>query len=172
MPTSPQSLPERVGSLGNLGDVDGLGDARRSGDAPTTGIRFRPPAFQTQGAPSNLDVVRPASRPPKPGSEHWRAATFPGAPASCGGGGAEGRIRTDTGFNSQRFLRPPRLPFRHFGRLRPSQVLYSSTNVDISHPPARDVFVREGHPFDGLRAGSHTPGRGALPLCAPHFYRA
>ena len=30
--------------------------------------------------------------------------------------GAEGRIRTGTGFNSQRFLRPPRLPFRHFGQ--------------------------------------------------------
>ncbi len=29
--------------------------------------------------------------------------------------GAEGRSRTGTGFNSQRFLRPPRLPFRHFG---------------------------------------------------------
>ena len=31
-------------------------------------------------------------------------------------GGAEGEIRTHTGYNSQRFLRPPRLPFRHFGR--------------------------------------------------------
>ena len=30
--------------------------------------------------------------------------------------GAEGEIRTHTGNNSQRFLRPPRLPFRHFGR--------------------------------------------------------
>ena len=30
--------------------------------------------------------------------------------------GAEGRSRTGTGFNPQRFLRPPRLPFRHFGR--------------------------------------------------------
>ena len=29
--------------------------------------------------------------------------------------GAEGGTRTHTGFNSQRFLRPPRLPFRHFG---------------------------------------------------------
>ena len=31
--------------------------------------------------------------------------------------GAEGEIRTHTGFNSQWFLRPPRLPFRHFGTL-------------------------------------------------------
>ncbi len=37
---------------------------------------------------------------------------------SCAWFGAEGRIRTGTGFNSQRFLRPPRLPFRHFGLLR------------------------------------------------------
>lgn len=29
--------------------------------------------------------------------------------------GAEGRIRTDTTIAGQRFLRPPRLPFRHFG---------------------------------------------------------
>ena len=29
--------------------------------------------------------------------------------------GAEGRIRTGTGISAQRFLRPPRLPFRHFG---------------------------------------------------------
>ncbi len=28
---------------------------------------------------------------------------------------AEGRIRTGTGISPQRFLRPPRLPFRHFG---------------------------------------------------------
>ena len=31
-------------------------------------------------------------------------------------GGAEGQIRTGTRNNPQRFLRPPRLPFRHFGR--------------------------------------------------------
>ena len=29
--------------------------------------------------------------------------------------GAEGGIRTHTGVYAQRFLRPPRLPFRHFG---------------------------------------------------------
>ena len=32
--------------------------------------------------------------------------------------GAEGRIRTGTGIKPQRFLRPPRLPFRHFGKKR------------------------------------------------------
>ena len=37
-------------------------------------------------------------------------------PAMKGVFGAEGEIRTHTGYNSQRFLRPPRLPFRHFGR--------------------------------------------------------
>ena len=31
------------------------------------------------------------------------------------GSGAEGRSRTDTPDKGQRFLRPPRLPFRHFG---------------------------------------------------------
>ena len=25
--------------------------------------------------------------------------------------------------------------------------------------------MSEGHPFDGLRAGSQTPGKGASPLC-------
>ena len=29
--------------------------------------------------------------------------------------GAEGESRTHTGISAQRFLRPPRLPFRHFG---------------------------------------------------------
>ena len=46
-------------------------------------------------------------------------------------------------------------------------VLHSSTNVDISHPPTRDVSSCDGHPFDGLRAGSHTPGEGAAPLHYP-----
>ena len=30
--------------------------------------------------------------------------------------GAEGGIRTHTGVYAQRFLRPSRLPFRHFGK--------------------------------------------------------
>ena len=31
-----------------------------------------------------------------------------------------------------------------------------------------EEFVAEGHPFDKLRAGSQTPGKGASPLCTPH----
>ena len=45
-------------------------------------------------------------------------------------GGAEGRSRTDTGYNSQRFLRPPRLPFRHFGP--PGDINYPRLGPSIS----------------------------------------
>ena len=34
-------------------------------------------------------------------------------------------------------------------------------------PSLRRGIVSEGHPFDRLRAGSQTPGKGALPLCTP-----
>src|SRR5205823_4321834 len=43
--------------------------------------------------------------------------------------GAEGGTRTPTGNYPQRFLRPPRLPFRHFGR---------ELDSILAHPPARD----------------------------------
>ena len=46
--------------------------------------------------------------------------------------GAEGESRTHTGFNPQRFLRPPRLPFRHFGI-----VVSRPTNRIILNPGVR-----------------------------------
>ena len=44
---------------------------------------------------------------------------------------AEGEIRTHTGNNSQRFLRPPRLPFRHFGKC-PLTPIIPTTRVSVN----------------------------------------
>ena len=37
----------------------------------------------------------------------------------------------------------------------------SSTNVDVSQAPTREVSIREGHPFDRLKPGSRIPGPSA-----------
>ena len=61
--------------------------------------------------------------------------------------GAEGRIRTGTGYNSQRFLRPPRLPFRHFGMKREGQ------------SPHRAIIGNAPRARQQLGPGTTRPGR-------------
>ena len=64
-------------------------------------------------------------------------------------GTAEGRIRTGTGISAQRFLRPSRLPFRHFGESSVSLRLLARGCVGNLYP------VQAGH-SDLAGAAPHT----------------
>ena len=90
--------------------------------------------------------------------------------------GAEGRIRTGTGCNSQRFLRPPRLPFRHFGTRREGQSPHLAIIGNAPRPrqqrlrPHRRTRVDSscwhgrGRPTSGPSLGLGTTYRGGRAL--------
>ena len=74
-------------------------------------VRRLTPVSSTGRAMSGLPATLPTTPPPRYG--------------------AEGRIRTGTGIAPQRFLRPPRLPFRHFGI---GAIIYPC-KAALPHPP-------------------------------------